>query len=135
MTAREREILKDAEIIPPSTPTEQRNGTSWADWPEDTDPHVTATGRPTPKWRGTSILDIRTRQNEAHEARMGIQALRRAEKAAQDALHAEVQSILGIKIWLANWPCQPSPALQCIYLASDDEGVECIFCGEPVERG
>lgn len=134
MTDRERDIIKDAEIIPPSTPKEQRNGTSWVDWPADKDSRTSATGRPSPKWRGTSILAIRERQNEANEARIGMQALRRAERAAQDALHAEVQSLLGIKVWLGNWSCQQSPTLQCIYLASDSEGQECIFCEEPAER-
>lgn len=135
MTDRERELLRDAEPASSESGQSHAGSLSWADWPEGADSYVSASGKPTVKWRGRSVTQIRNRQNELHQANMGIMALRRAAQAAQDAVLAEVQGLLGIKVWLGDNACPTSPAQQCVYLDSDSEGIECLFCGEPNERG
>lgn len=135
MTDCERKLLEDAEPAPSGSGRAHPEGVSWVDWPEGRDSYVSETGKPTSKWRGRSILQIRQRQEEVQQAQMGMMALRRAATAANDAVLAEVQGLLGVKVWLGHHPCPSSPALQCVFLASDEDGDVCLFCEEPNERG
>lgn len=103
-------------------------------WPDSQGSFTSPSGRPTPKWRGVSILPLREKADELADIARGVRALQRAARDTEEALHREVEGLLGIQVTLGAQDCPESPTRTCIYLAADKDRDQCIFCAEPHER-
>ena len=132
--AHERAMRAAAEPATVTEPGPRTRTTAWADWPEAQSSFTSRSGRPTPKWRGVSILPLREKAEQINDIHRGIRALQRAAHDATAALHQEVEGLLGIRVILGAQDCPESPTGTCIYLADDEDRDQCIFCTEPHER-
>lgn len=132
--AHERAMREAAEPATVTEPGPRMRTTDWADWPDTRSSFTSSSGRPTPKWRGVSILPLREKAEEINDIHRGIRALQRAAHDAKTALHQEVEGLLGIRVILGTQDCPESPTSACIYLAADEDCDQCIFCAELHER-
>lgn len=107
----------------------------WKEWPDGKPSYTSPTGRPTPKWRGNSLTDIRHIQDRIADAHRGLRVLNELIHDQNKALVSEIETLLGIEdIALGHHECSESPTKLCIYHPSDIDLDACMFCEDPHDR-
>lgn len=100
------------------------------------------------KWRGKSLYQVYTRLNDASQTASALRMVKIASEERIERLQTEAKVLLiGLAdelkgkdpedIYLAySWDCKESPTDKCIYNTYEDPWKDnCLFCGDPLDRG